>query len=864
MTTQTDVPTGQRLEKLLAGHRALGWGLFWAAAMLGVLALWVANKHPSLGIVLWGPTLLLAAAALVSGVWALVQQSRAQGASPAEAEAILLRQRRLLGLGLLGGAAVLLLLGLWLTFQQGLAAFPEVSTMVVLALVGLGAGLVAVSPPQRWPDRERLMQGLLRVRQKILVGLLAAAGVSAALALWAFLEVGVGPDFVAAALLTLLFFGVGLWQLLMLPEQADVQTMRLLVLVGGGGLGLVLALAALLRGYVWWTQGMIFAADTPMAESPGLWRLWLCAYVEIFGLALLFGSLLLGRTDIRQNPVMRRVLFGYNSLLTGVLVLAALVLFNVAVYVTYPYTLEWTQSQGLHSLSDLSKNVLRGLKKPVYVYAILSGNSRAYRDSSVLLENAQAYTRLLRVHYVSPDKDESKYLELIKEFPVLRQEATTVQGMRNLQSGGLLLVYGASGPVGGARPPHEFIPSRDLQEDTEMSRQGKQQVVFKGEQLLINKLRLLSESGNKPKIYFTQGNRELNLLDDRVKDRTIDDDRGGAGLLLQRLKKDNYEVRGLLWTAAPARQKGPAEQLMTYARAKPQDKPEVPADAKVVIIAYPQLPLDKEALAALDRYVERGGKLLVLDNPTVIQVGPRRVAWVDTGLEEFLRKYGVGLGKDFLIRVPGDLRRESPVLVLATTPRLSRNKVAEAFRDVRFPLGGDFEGQSVGPARSVRPSPVPGKFKAEPLLQVTPELNKPFWVESTNVGLLYSAVATRNYVAALRAQGEVEDKATSEPVPVAVAVQDAEGRPRLAVFGDARFASNLFVEGPAPYYDFLTSTIEWLVERPSNIGVQPRVSGTFEIRAEDVNTRRLIWLPLGLVMLFFTGLGLGLWVVRRR
>src|SRR5262249_33247334 len=157
----------------------------------------------------------------------------------------------------------------------------------------------------------------------------------------------------------------------------------------------------------------------------------------------------------------------------------------------------------------------------------------------------------LRVHFVSPDLNERKYKDLLREFPVLLQDAQTMRGMRTVP-GGLLLVYGAEGVVAGRRPPHEYIPSRDLVEQGEMSRQGKQQVVFKGEQLLINKLRLLTASGDKPKIYFTQGNSELNLLDDLVKEqRTAIDERGGAGLLLQRLKKDNYEVRGLLWTAAP-------------------------------------------------------------------------------------------------------------------------------------------------------------------------------------------------------------------------------------------------------------------------------------------------------------------------
>ena len=46
---------------------------------------------------------------------------------------------------------------------------------------------------------------------------------------------------------------------------------------------------------------------------------------------------------------------------------------------------------------------------------------------------------------------------------------------------------------------------------------------------------------------------------------------------------------------------------------------------------------------------------------------------------------------------------------------------------------------------------------------------------------------------------------------------------------------------------------------------RPRTTSTYELRPEQVaNKSRLLWLPPGLVLLFFTGLGLGIWAVRRR
>src|SRR5438874_11322008 len=125
MTTQTDTRGVQRLDELVAARRTMAGGLLWGAAMLVVLAVWLAVKDTGLGVLLWGPVLLLAAAALAGAVWQFRRPAPADAPEP-EAVAALHRQRRTLATALFAGAFVLLLLGLWLSAQQGLAAFPEV------------------------------------------------------------------------------------------------------------------------------------------------------------------------------------------------------------------------------------------------------------------------------------------------------------------------------------------------------------------------------------------------------------------------------------------------------------------------------------------------------------------------------------------------------------------------------------------------------------------------------------------------------------------------------------------------------------------------------------------------------------------
>src|SRR5262249_4734614 len=136
---------------------------------------------------------------------------------------------------------------------------------------------------------------------------------------------------------------------------------------------------------------------------------------------------------------------------------------------------------------------------------------------------------------------------------------------------GILIVYG---PDVGEKAPHAFVPVNDLYEVKHDDRRdpSKRTVLFKGEPVLMTQLRLLVNREVKPRIYFTQSNDELDLEDGERQlkvfgNAVLGDFRGGAGLLYDRLKKDNYEVRGLLWKPPPAK-RSPLGDLMIYTQKK--------------------------------------------------------------------------------------------------------------------------------------------------------------------------------------------------------------------------------------------------------------------------------------------------------
>ena len=854
----TPITTGEQApaEQLRASQRGMGWGLVWAFVMLVILGFWLRGRDADFGILLWGPVFLLALAALVLGARA------ARAASAAETPEALFAQRGQLAYALFGGALVLLALALWLAAQHGLASFPEVSSMVVMALIAAGAGVSQRIRPGGGLTQEHVLQEMVRGRPRVIAGLFAAAAVFGALGVWRGFAEGVTPEAVGGLLLFLLFVGVGLWQAMTPPHNASAQDMRILVLFTGLVGGLIVAGATLWRTWLSW--GLIFPAEVPMAQSEGVWRLWLYAYIEMFALAVLFGSLLLARVDIRQNAPMRRLLFGYNAFLTGLLVLVTLVLVNVVVYATYPLNFEFSKTLGLYGLSDSSKNLLRGLKEDTHIYVLISRRNDISADARNLMDNLQAYTRRLQVTYLSPDLDAERYRKLALKYPGIRAERSVFHGdpEEETTGRGILIVYG---PDVGGKTPHAFIPLRDLKEVRRDDQRDptKVTILFKGEQVLMTQLRLLVNREQKPMVYFTQSNGELNLQDATpglsLEMFQLGEKRGGAGVLLERLKKDNYEVRGLLWKAPPP--KLPPGGLMAYSQQKPDGPHQVPADAQILIIAHPLIPFKPDVRVALERYLETGGKdkkggrLILLSNPAFTRQGNV----LELELDALLTKYGVALGNDFLMRLPPN-PRESPLEVVATPPANTRNPVAANFRSRSFPLGDTGAGPTVGLARSIRTVGPPGAADVETMLQAGEDLNGLVWAETE----LAAARDPKQYTNHLEATGLLDAKKAKEPPPVVVAVKGRDGRPRLAVFGDARFASNLFVRSQYPYYDFLTSTIEWLVERPENLGIRPKETGVFRLPLESINTPRLMWLPLALILLTLLGMGLGIWVVRRR
>lgn len=827
----------RQIDRIRAHQRRLVIGTGWAAVLILLLAWWVGVKHWDVGgmpiAVIMAITGVVALAAALRE-FAVLLQIPSRGEQAGET---LKQHRAQLGLGAFAISAVLLILVTWLLLQQRLAAFPEFLTGLVLVIAGIVSGLTLRTSPERRFEPEKLLDWCISHRRIVSVALLVLGGAAfiggvialargpAAFALS--LPVGLG-----GVLLGLIFGGSGLWLLLTSEDDLDRFSMRILVLSVGGAIGFVVAVMTLLAVVATW-DAVIGTGVSQWQQADKAWPLWLAIYVELLGLILMFGSLYLAQGDIRRSAVLRRLLYGYNAVFNGLLLLAALVILNILVYSTFPFVYEWTKTQGFYSLSEQSKEILSKLEEPVTFIVLMGASEEGYRDVVNLLANFQAYSPKIKVKKVSPDLDPREYERLKTKYRKLEESA------HGGASRGLLIVYGQEKD----NPAHAFIGSRDLLDySTDKDESGKIRSVreFKAEGQIMTELKFLALRGKKPVVYFTQSNEEIDFSPSQLRVRA-----NTGGRLRAHLEKLRYEVRQLYFRPPADAEKGDKNKYFTQKDIKAPHQLPKESNATVVI-AWPKRPFPEDVLTALHEYMKSGGKLVIL----AINVDEFQKK-IETNLEAFAKKYGVEMERDVILRAR---ERASPIVPVVADPS-GNNELARGFADEEFYFDSP---------RTVRPGSSAEGYRAETVLVVPPLPQFIYWADK-------NLDAVRNpqfrFITLLRNPDTFRKYLFRENRPVAVAVKDRDGKPRMVVYGAAVWATDMPVvplgRPSPPYQALFASTLEWLGERPEFIGIPPRTSKFYMIKS-DASVERMTFVPLSVMLLGFIGLGLGVWAVRRR
>jgi ABC-type uncharacterized transport system involved in gliding motility auxiliary subunit len=349
---------------------------------------------------------------------------------------------------------------------------------------------------------------------------------------------------------------------------------------------------------------------------------------------------------------------------------------------------------------------------------------------------------------------------------------------------------------------------------------GEESVEVKelSEEKLTNAIVKLTRREQKT-VYYLIGHNERPIEGEGA------DGSGGFAFAKNALENENYQVHTLLLAA----------------------KGEVPKDADVVVLAGATRPLHDTEHKALDRYLARGGALLVLVEPRA-----------KTDIYEDLARWGVEVGDDVVVdRVQGLFGR--PVSPLAA--QYGDHPITRELRDATL----------FHVARSVRPKAgAAGDFTT---LVLTSEAS---WGERD----------LDHFFSAGKAELGADDLAG--PVPVAVAgtpsptgdAEDGGGasldpeegddegpegerEARLVVIGDSDFAANQLI-GEFRNRDLFVNAVNWLLGDVEAISIRPDPARASRMQLSGEQFLQIRYLSLFVLPEAIAALGVFSWWSRRR
>jgi len=440
---------------------------------------------------------------------------------------------------------------------------------------------------------------------------------------------------------------------------------------------------------------------------------------------------------------------------------------------------DWTKSR-IYSLSDKTANVLASLEEPVEIVVFMTPGSPLFEQTKELLERYRAKSDKIKVEYIDPDRDPLRTRTLVDQYGVA--QANTV-----------VFVAGES---------KKYVTSDQLADYDYSGAQFGQtprMTGFKGEEQFTSAI-LGVVNPKTPKIYFTTGHGEPELEGFSE---------GGLSQFKELLKRDNLEAQTTSLLGGTA-----------------------PADCDLLVVAGPKAPFAEPEKAAIDAYLGRGGRLMLLLDP------PLGMAQRSSGLESLAAKYGIQFADDLVV----DPERALP------------------FVDASMVYVSDF-----------RPHPVSDALRG--LAVVLPVARSVSTV--TAAGATASVLLTTSAggwgerdIAGLLARRPIQPDPTDTQGPVSLGVaaqseQDREKGFRIVAIGDSEFLANSQI-GNVGNVNLGLNAVNWLVRREEALGIAPRQPEQVQLVLSEKQMTAIWVLSIVVLPLAAIALGVAVWWRRRR
>jgi ABC-type uncharacterized transport system involved in gliding motility auxiliary subunit len=257
----------------------------------------------------------------------------------------------------------------------------------------------------------------------------------------------------------------------------------------------------------------------------------------------------------------------------------------------------------------------------------------------------------------------------------------------------------------------------------------------------------------------------------------------------------------------------------------------IPDDARVIVVAGPMKPVSEEEVNLLKDFLDKGGALIVMEDPTpVTQFGDAK----DPLAAMLVQDWGIGFNNDVII----DLQSTEPTFAVSMIPYGS-HAITTGMNNI----------VSIYPfSRSLNIANSPEGVTITPL--VTTGQNS--WGETDFDSL------TQN------AQVRLDDDEAVGPLTLAVAAENSKTNGRVVVFGNSTFAVDQMIDAYGNG-SMLVNSVDWSAEKENLVNITPKntTERTFNVPSQ------LHWILILMSSIFIIpGLvvlgGVSTWLARRR